>query len=336
MKLIRIVIRLDSALGTPLKGDTLFGHFCWQAAHEPSLLRGGLENWISQYPERPFAIFSSAFPCFSGNSGYKYALPRPALPLTTFLDQQMTDRRQRLEFAKGLKKKKWILLDEDLDLAKTLKKPLGDKDLLRQLNPDLEDSALVISTERPHNTINRCTQSTGSGMFAPYVQEVEYFLPEATLAVFVLFDTEALEESALIKGLDNIGLFGFGRDASTGLGRFRILDTIELEWPKPEQANACYTLSPSTPENGAYADYFFTPFVRFGKHGGPLAAGRMPFKNPVLMADEAAVLLPRNKQAFKKPYLGRAGRGISVIQPEAVTQGYSLYLPFRLELDHGQ
>jgi hypothetical protein len=55
-----------SPFGTPLKGDTLFGHVCWQAAEDPALLDGGLERWVGLYPERPFAVFSSAFPLLTG------------------------------------------------------------------------------------------------------------------------------------------------------------------------------------------------------------------------------------------------------------------------------
>jgi len=57
VKLYEITIRPVSGFGTPLKGDTLFGHFCWQAAYDASILNGGLNQWIACYAEKPCAVF---------------------------------------------------------------------------------------------------------------------------------------------------------------------------------------------------------------------------------------------------------------------------------------
>jgi len=62
VKLYEIIIKPESGFGTPLKGDTIFGHICWQVSYNPELLNGGLEKWIACYGERPFAVFSSAWP----------------------------------------------------------------------------------------------------------------------------------------------------------------------------------------------------------------------------------------------------------------------------------
>jgi len=50
------------------------------------------------------------------------------------------------------------------------------------------------------------------------------------------------------------------------------------------------------------------------------------------MADEGAVFLPQSADAFNNPYLGRAVTGISLADPRTVGQGYSMYLPCRLEV----
>ena len=76
---------------------------------------------------------------------------------------------------------------------------------------------------------------------------------------------------------------------------------------------------------------FFTPFTRFGRHGDVLAKSGNPFKNPVIMADEGGIFIPKNKEIFSKPYIGRAVADISKIEPKSVTQGYSLYIPVRVE-----
>lgn len=89
MKLYEVIIKPESGFGTPLKGDTIFGHICWQTAYDKNLLEGGLDRWIDCYAERPFCrLFIrlaenqkrrqvvlchetprlSAWPSFSGNA----------------------------------------------------------------------------------------------------------------------------------------------------------------------------------------------------------------------------------------------------------------------------
>jgi CRISPR-associated protein Csm4 len=95
--------------------------------------------------------------------------------------------------------------------------------------------------------------------------------------------------------------------------------------------NACYTLAPCVPENDTHSDIFFMPFTRYGKHGDILAKSGNPFKNPVIMADEGAVLIPKSKEVFAKPYIGQAVLNLSKAEPKTVMQGYSLYIPVRVE-----
>ena len=65
MKLYALTIRPLSGFGTPLKGDTIFGHFCWQFAYDSTLLNGGFQSWVDKYQQQPFAVFSSAYPTLS-------------------------------------------------------------------------------------------------------------------------------------------------------------------------------------------------------------------------------------------------------------------------------
>ena len=93
MKLYEITIQPISGFGTPLKGDTIFGHFCWQARYNPTLLAGGLQKQIDRYAERPFAVFSSAMPKIEADN--THALRRPALPMP-ILFPSIKDRKKRL------------------------------------------------------------------------------------------------------------------------------------------------------------------------------------------------------------------------------------------------
>ncbi len=114
MKLYEITIRPTSGFGTALKGDTLFGHFCWQVWHKPSLVKGGLDEQIDVYAEKPFVIFSSAFPKLDSSSKY-YILKRPDLPLSLlFPENGEALCRNRLKEEKSHRKKKWMMLADDL------------------------------------------------------------------------------------------------------------------------------------------------------------------------------------------------------------------------------
>lgn len=102
MRFYAITITPISGFATPLKGDTLFGQFCWQIANRPdSFLHGGqkFNDVIQNYAkgEKPFAVFSSAFPKLDNPS--RVALKRPDLPAGRFFP---------LKDKKALKKKTWL------------------------------------------------------------------------------------------------------------------------------------------------------------------------------------------------------------------------------------
>jgi CRISPR-associated protein Csm4 len=343
LKLYEIIIKPQSGFGTPLKGDTLFGHFCWQAQYDPQLLNGGLDKWIALYGEKPFAVFSSAWPKLCINGKMCYALKRPDLPLSRLFPATDKDRRKRMTERKEKGKQKWLLMGEDLRIDLKTAEYKTESELASLAFSELTDETkrvmrasdkrqLMAHFIQPHNTIDRQTQTTGEGMFAPYAMPSWYYYPEMELAVFVLIDEEATDITRVITTLEHIGKRGFGRDASTGLGRFDLAEDDEKTLPDVAKADACYTLAPAVPQKDAFLDHFFTPFTRFGRHGDVLATSSAPFKNPVIMADEGAVLIPSDISVFGKPYLGRAVGNLSKIAPRTIAQGYAPYLPFKLEL----
>lgn len=342
MRLYEVTIQPQGGMGTPLKGDTLFGHFCWQVSHDPDLVKGGLKRQLARYEEEPFVVFSSAFPKFVEGGRVFYALRRPELPLSFFPGVAIKDRRKRIEAAKEIKGQRWFLQEQgrgmvDLNSSRFL----SDEVLLsyaeglispgtRKVMEQVEDRRFMTAFDQPHNTINRLTQTTGTGPFAPYTQEILHYYPKTKLAVFVLLEESATDIERVCLGLKRIGQSGYGKDASIGIGRFKLGEREELRHPAGASGSACYTLAPCLPETGCYERIYFKPFVRYGKHGDRLALSRNPFKNPVIMADEAAVLLPKHGKGFDKPFVGRAVAGVSKVLPETVVQGYAPYFPLAL------
>jgi len=345
LKTYKIRIKPLSSFGTPLKGDTLFGHICWQAAYREGLFGSSIEALLDDYALNPFLIISSAYPISYEGSNSLYMLKRPDLPLDNLFDYSGMERNSVIGERKRLKAKRWMPVKEAQGI-KSFKdiKYLSDKELFEMIRSsvttDLQKDArkkgvksFVADYSQPHNAINRLTGTTGEGGFAPFAVDQKVYFPQTELSMFVGI-SDRITISQVEDALTRIGEVGFGKDASTGLGKFEVsdVDEIDLKSFGSTEPNACYTLSPCVPDKGVFLDSFFSPFIRFGRHGDILAKSKNPFKNPVIMADEGAIFVPRGKDIFIKPYIGTAVTNISLAEEhKAVMQGYSLYIPVRVE-----
>lgn len=320
MEFYEIMIEPLSAFGTPLKGDTLFGQFCWQAFYKADLLKSTFEEVIAKYPNKPFAVFSSAFPVLLSESEKTYLLKQPDVPILKGLTEDRKTFRKR---AKESRKKKWISVNEDLKIDFKNMRESHDK------KKDKENDEWVKTVERTHNSINRMTGTTGKDSFAPYITTATYYAPETTMVVFVVIDEDQTDIERVCQGLTRIGKQGFGRDASTGMGRFKIVEKNRRPDYDKTDVTAIYTLAPSVPGNETFSKEYFKCFVRFGKHGDQLALARNPFKKPVMMADEGAIYeLGQDKSVLDKPYIGKAVTNVSN-EKNTVVQGYAPYLPVK-------
>ena len=347
MKVYEITIKPSTGFGTPLKGDTIFGHFCWQIAYDSKLASMPFDELISNYQRKPFAVFSSMYPKFmdKDENRYFYAFRTPNLPMDELLNL-LDDGKERIEQRKDNKAKKWMLMKEG-QMFSSFKgmQFMNGKELLCLANKDLSNEMkkqmrtavskdFAATFSQYHNKINRLTNKTGGEGFDPFAVEQSVFYPETELALFVGIEEDMIDIEQVKKGLEQIGLTGFGKDASTGLGRFELGEDSEADifGMGIASPNACYTLSPCVPEKDTFDAMFFNPFTRFGRHGDVLAKSANPFKNPVIMADEGAIFKPKNIDVFDKPYIGTAISNISKAEPRAIMQGYSLYIPVRVEV----
>ncbi len=351
MRLYEIVLRPLTAFGTPLVGDTLFGHFCWQVAYQPQLVNRPFEQIIASYLEKPFVVFSSAWPRWLEKGQVWYAFPRPALPRSFWQEPAEASPplgcREKLLHRpdKALKKKRWLAVAEDLQIDpgrllddrelwhKVLSSLAPTSPLYRQLYRS-ENQRLMVMQGQPHNTISRWHNRTGSDPFRPYTLDVLFYCPGLTLALFVLVDEQVMSLEQVVQGLRQMGQTGFGRDASTGLGRFAVLEGREIPKTQLVPGQALFTLGPVVPAAGSYRRAYYQPVVRFGRHGDRLATSRNPFKTPVVMAAAGAVFVPE-AAAGAQPWWGRGLTGLSKTEPKTVGQGYAPYLPIHLEGIHG-
>lgn len=330
MKRYEIIIKPLSPFGTPLKGDTLFGQFCWQLFYKIGQTDSRFETLIKNYFEKPFVVFSSAIPALV-NPEKRYIMKKPDIPSEFIISRNGMTRIEFQKKAKQLRSKKWMLVDENLIID--LSKPdifFNDHELIEFFMNEENGKELIIHFEKAHNSINRLTGSTGKDMFAPFHEDTFCYHPDLELAIIALVDESQISIEELSTCIGEIGGIGFGKDASTGNGRFSITSCKKIKEIETVGVDAIYSLAPSVPGKESFDDKFFKLFVRFGKHGGGLATTGNPFKKPVMMEDEGAVyLVNENNPIPETPYIGCAVSGVSKSQTRAVVQGYTPYLPVK-------
>lgn len=312
MRTFKLTLRPESAFGTPLAGDTLFGHLCWALRWRlgEAALTALLEGYTSG---RPFAVLSDALPAG--------LLPRPSLPAGRL--HATLDPSQR----KADKRRIWLP-------AAQAARPLAE---WLKLATELEGSQSMRTEVRTQNTIHRLTGTTGTGVFAPRQVERSVHAAGSLLDVYAILDSDRLSPESLLQALGDIGSNGYGRDASTGLGKFTVVGRPEPHaWVVPPQARHALTLAPCAPlpEQLDAEDCHYQPLTRFGRHGSLHALTGQPFKRPLLLMRTAAVLALREIggrwPAFHGAGLGGTAQPISAVEPATVHQGYAPLMPLAL------
>ncbi|MFQ3574770.1 MAG: hypothetical protein SNJ53_09095 [Thermodesulfovibrionales bacterium] len=235
-----------------------------------------LNRLFADYSLNPFILVTSAYQKLDN----AFALKRPDLPLDMLFEIKGS-KADIIAKLKELKGKHWMFVSNNKPI-KDLKSDvsyLNDNEVFERFtaSKDAETQrqfrkrgikSLVTDFSQPHNSINRLTGTTGEGHFAPYSADQMVYMPDIEIVIFFyLRDDIAVE--CLEEALNGIGEAGFGRDSSTGLGRFEVkrFNEIDLSVLGSKDANACYTLAPSVPQKDVLSNIFFTPLVRFCRHG---------------------------------------------------------------------
>lgn len=100
-----------------------------------------------------------------------------------------------------------------------------------------------------HNTLNRQTMTTGENEFAPYSMSQIWYAPETVLDLYIVFDETRISFAKIKQCLEDIGAFGFERDASIGLGKFTLAENPQVVQFTTKNANACLTLANIAPQH---------------------------------------------------------------------------------------
>ena len=308
MKLYRFTLSPQSAMGTSLVGDTLFGQLCWAVRNRfgEARLTALLEGYTEQ---RPFMVVSDAFP-----QGF---LPLPTLPSKFWQTKTETDR-------KSLKKAQWVNIEDAENSAVKFW-----QECALQANVKFEKE----SQDQFHNTIDRQTNTTGEGQFAPYSTMLTWFGTVQKFDLYIVLDENRFTLEELQQVLNDVGSFGFGRDGSIGLGKFQCINPQVVNFLQ-QNANCYLTLANCAPKNlGLNKEYcYYQITTRFGRHGDIQALSSNPFKKPIILAKPAAIFTPEKYEP--RLFLGNGLSCISHAQPEAVHQGYAPVLNLFVDFEH--
>jgi len=255
MKLYRLTIELCSALVTPLKGDTIWGHIVWGIANNEG--EDAVQKFMETENGAPQLINSSAFPHGLICKPYPEPEQRGSAPTKSEYSKRKKDKKQ-----------KYISASEYIS---DIKESGGESD-----EP-------FKSVEVMHNSINRLSGTVEDhSLFA--VQE--HWARCKLWDIYVLSIYEKDRTKTLFKwAFEN----GFGADSSSGKGKIAVKSIKEVHVLK-SGGDKYMALAPFVPDSKQdIKNLRANIFVRRGKLGGAFVSKLPPYKKTVILYDEGAV-----------------------------------------------
>ena len=276
MKSLRLTIKFESSLGSLLLSDTIFGHFCWE--YRDIFGEERLKELLDDFENNPFIVFSDGF--------VKGTIPMPFLKPKSLGEMKgyFLKRDKNIDYyskAKNLKKSGFV----DVDFLDSVR---GNLELFALYDYIHESSTETVRFVR--NSVNRISNIVREGLYST----IETFYKEP-VDFYVKYDDSRVDKKTIEKVFKSIGKFGFGRDKSTGKGRFKVVEVEnEPEILARKSKKTFISLSSGVPDDDCEILYGKT-FTKFGKHGrGPML--KNPFKNPVILFRSGSVFKFRNKK----------------------------------------
>jgi len=255
MTLYRIRFKLCSAIVTPLKGDTIWGHIVWGIANHEG--NGEVSKFLELEKSAPPAlVVSSAFPAGM--------VCRP-LPLPPEREDNLN-----IEAYSNLKKKK-----------KEKFAPASEYFSNTEAENSVKENPFI-NVQVIHNTIDRGANTVLTGGL---YSTGETWSKTADWDFYILSSLESKRIKDLVQwAFEN----GYGADASTGKGKISVIgDPVEVKSMK--HGNTYMALGPFVDLENGIDNLRADIFVRSGKLGGAFAASLSPYKKPVVLYDEGAV-----------------------------------------------
>ncbi len=303
MQLMRYIVRPLSPWGTPLRSDTLSGLILLRIAERQgeSAVHSVIEDFCHGKP--PFVV-SSVMPC---NMIFNPRLP----PVSRAIFQKWVDNGSFcdvqgkslslfdvLQKYKKFRKKPYLPLEVwEKNASKLSLRPLLAWFCMQNFdelafNGRDSDSLIQKSMQsiEPHVSIDRSSGSASSGGL--FFNHLTWFSKDHVMHLYARTE----DSEGFLNLLREVGDLGFGKDASTGKGRFSVepdrnFDESRLSI-KGSHRLLCSVLG--SPDLDGL-DGWYAVETKRGK-AGPSASS--PFKNPLLLIQEGSVL----KNLPKTPY----------------------------------
>ena len=279
--LYRVRFRLASPLGTPLHSGTLFGNLCWIWRY----LYGeeDLGRWLVSLQHDPFLISDGFLAEY---------LPRPLLRASEprALSLQEVNLRKRVKKLRLVPREIFLelrdKLSEDALQASLIRWMTDEESAEKERTPEENRRHGVEGWVRvPHNHIHRLTGRTpdSGGLF--FSEELWATGLKQYRDVYVY---TSLPIAKLRELFEQMGRFGYGKDASWGRGRF---DGVEIEQERELDADASRPRAMSlshgslTPNMGNARYHLET---HYGRAGGVYSSTESPFKYPLVLLKPGA------------------------------------------------
>jgi CRISPR-associated protein Csm4 len=299
MKRFQVTLAPRSFFKTPLRGDILFGHLCWQFARYPHIVKGGLDGLLSRYNNEPDIVVSD--PIYFGTINN----------LNSEFDELFVPAPPECCFEEPLR----IVPKRPYDLSSSTVSNLAvsvKKDFIVYPSCDA-----IISSPIQCNI--------GCKSLTPV-----FNYPDR-LIIDVLVNPNSITSCGIEVALTNVGKYGYGGGANRGFGRFIVENIVNYEVACAEDIRWWITLAPSVPTSLEAHTVLFEPVRHHGKHSSELMDEGQYKKSVLRLASSGAVILGKDKSRLKLGYCGRALTNVSLAHNRnTVHQGYSPVYPLKL------
>jgi CRISPR-associated protein Csm4 len=257
MDYAKIIIKPVSPFITALQSDTIFGHFAW--GYRYCFGEEKLKDLLKNFKEKPFIVFSDGF--------IKGTLPKPFL-------KPYLPKNEELLFAKEIKKISFIdkkIIFENID---NLNDEIIFKKLLKNKGKERLKAETLITQK---NSVNRNLNLVIEGLYS--IKE-NFF--EKGFEFELYFKYHNISKQEVEEVFELISKRGYGKDKSTGKGRFKFEIDWDFEEKKyfKEKKEKYLNLSTMLMSHNMHLLYGKT-ITKFPKAGGIYAYSE-PFKNPFI------------------------------------------------------
>jgi CRISPR-associated protein Csm4 len=308
MNLYRIKIRLRAATGTLWQSDTLFGHLCWLVARRDG--EEGLGHFLEPFMKgEPQFVLSDGFP--------EATLPMPLIPSTMPKESVSLNDYHR---HKKQRKAAYIKTEQFIALCN------GE-----QIKGDIPDASWE-PIETLHASIDRNTNRTGGEDSEGSLFQTTAWIPKSDERRTGAFDIYARASSdgltILTLLLSELTTIGFGKDKSTGYGRFEFdpgkdISSVE-DFDGIDGSNGFVSLSSYIPASDDPVDGFWKVRTKRGKLGEERSLSVDPFKRALIQFEPGAFFRTNGNP---RPFYGRMVSNIAPAMPDVVQCGYTIAIP---------